>query len=56
MLLIKKYQIFGGKDSINLIKIFDNQGNKVKEIDEIKVSLLNQISLNNYQILDSFKK
>ena len=51
----KEIPNFVDRDSLNLIKIFDNQDHKVKEIDKIKVTLLNQISLNSYQILDSYK-
>ena len=51
----KEIPNFVGRDSLNLIKIIDSQNYKIKEIDKIKVTLLNQISLKNYQILDSFK-
>lgn len=54
-LVNKEISDFGGRGVLNLIKIFDNQGNEVREIDKIKVGLINQISLNNYQILDSFE-
>ena len=54
-LVNKKISDFGGREDLNLIKILDNQNKEIEKIDKIKVSLINQISLNNYQILDNFE-
>ena len=51
----KKIPNLGGRGTLSLIKITDNKNFEINEVANIKISLINQISLDNFKILDNFK-
>lgn len=51
----KKIINFGGRGTVNLIKVFDNQNSEIEKIEKIRISLINHISLDDFEILDNFE-
>ncbi len=51
----KKNESFGGRGNINLIKVLNNQNSVIKKIKKIRISLIHQVSLDDFEILDSYK-